>query len=113
MPKSLRIPLSRVRIVRGVAGSMLLVGNKRIELPAGKYLSLIECFLSHAGRIVSYKRLAAAMNWRGVGDRFRHCLRQYILQLRTVFRRAKVHAHFAVAEGVGYALCEPAGNKPN
>ncbi len=31
-----------------------------------------------------------------------------VLILRMILREENVHAHFAVAEGVGYALCEPA-----
>jgi DNA-binding response OmpR family regulator len=89
---------------------MLRIGRKQISLPAGRQINLIECFLNHAGRVVPYETLSAAMQWHGTTERFRHCLRQYILQLRMIFRKEKVRAHFAVAEGVGYALCEPARN---
>jgi DNA-binding response OmpR family regulator len=108
MRKSAEIALSKVRIIRGVAGSMVRVGKKRISLPAGRHTNLIECFLNHAGQVVPYETLSAAMRWRGTTEGFRHCLRQYIHQLRTILRKEKVRAHFAVAEGVGYALSEPA-----
>ena len=112
MRKSNGIPLSRVRVIRGMAGSGLHVGKKRVTLPPGRHTNLIECFLTHAGRVVPYETLSAAMKWGKADKRFRHCLRQYILQLRTNLRKEKVHAHFAVADSVGYALCEPAASAP-
>lgn len=108
MRKSDGIPLSRVRVIRGTAGSRLHVGKKRVSLPAGRHIDLIECFLSHAGRVVPYETLSATMKWNGADERFRPCLRQYILQLKIILYKENVHAHFAVAESVGYALCEPA-----
>jgi DNA-binding response OmpR family regulator len=87
---------------------MVHIGKKRISVPTGRHINLIECFLNHAGRVVPYEILSAAMKWRGTEEGFKHCLRQYILQLRMILRNEKVHAHFAVAGGIGYALCEPA-----
>jgi DNA-binding response OmpR family regulator len=113
MRKSNGIPLSTVRVIRGTGGSRLYIGKKRVTLPPGRHTNLIECFLTHAGRVVPYETLSAAMQWGAADERFRHCLRQYILQLRTILRKEKVHAHFAVAESVGYALCEPAANLPD
>ena len=110
MRKSDRIPLSKVHVMRGIAGSMLHIGKKRISVPDGHHISLIECFLSHAGRVVPYETLSAAMKRRGTAGGFRHSLRQYILQLRLILHKEKVNAHFAVVVGVGYALCEPAKN---
>lgn len=109
MRKSVRIPLPRVRVVRGVAGSTLHVGKKRISV-AERHIYLIECFLSDPGRVIPYETLGTVMKWGGRTGGFRHCLRQYVLQLRMILRKEKVHAHFAVAEGIGYALCEPAKN---
>jgi DNA-binding response OmpR family regulator len=108
MRKSIRIPLSQVRIICWVAGSTVRIRNKRISLPGTRHINLIDCFLSHAGRVVSYETLSTAMKWRGPGNRFRHNLRQYILQLKMILHKENVYVHFAVAEGVGYALCKPA-----
>jgi DNA-binding winged helix-turn-helix (wHTH) protein len=115
MPNSKKTPLSRLRIVRGLDGRALYVGSRHIEaLPDGsnlteRHINLIECLLQHVGTVVTYERLSRVMNWSGTtADEFRHCLRQYIHQLNTVFRKSGLDVHFAVAGGVGYALCEPA-----
>jgi DNA-binding response OmpR family regulator len=89
---------------------MLQIGKKRISIPFGHHIDLIEHFLIDAGRVIPYETLSAAMKWRGTAEDFRHCLRQYILQLRIILRQEKVDAHFAVVGGVGYALCESAKN---
>jgi DNA-binding response OmpR family regulator len=115
MPNSGKNGLSRIRVVNGVGGPMLYVGNTRIEtLADGKnltdrHIKIVECLLSQSGRVVTYEELARTMKWGGTrDDGFKHCLRQYIHQMKSVFRKAEIHAHFTVAEGVGYSLCEPA-----
>jgi DNA-binding response OmpR family regulator len=114
MPNS-RNGLSRVRVVNGMAGPVLYVGKTRIErLADGKnlterHIKIVECLLRQSGRVVPYEELARTMKWdRRRDEGFKHCLRQYIHQMKIVFRKAEVQAHFAVADGIGYTLCEPA-----
>lgn len=111
MPQSRRVPLSSVRLKRGSAGGpMLRIGKRQTSLLSARHGALMACFLDDTGRVLPYERLSTAMQWRGTAQGFRHCLRQYILQLRSILRKENVQAHFAVAGGVGYALCETAEN---
>jgi DNA-binding winged helix-turn-helix (wHTH) protein len=101
-------PLSKVRVVQKAEGATLYIGTKHISALATRHIELIECFLNQSGRIIPYERLAATMKWRSTGKRFRHCLQQCIRQLKMILRKERVRAHFAVADDIGYALCEVA-----
>jgi DNA-binding winged helix-turn-helix (wHTH) protein len=106
MPQSPIAALAKVRVKRNKKEYMLFIQGKRKQA-SPRAIVLVECFLSYKGKIVPYELLFSVMKWRSVrGRRFLHRLRQYIRELKMLFRRERIAAYFAVAELVGYGLCE-------
>jgi len=92
-----RILLSKIRIVRGMAGTRLYIGNTHIQDITERHIDLVQCFLSNVGSIVPYEHLSTIIKWRGTKEGFRHCLRQYVHQIKMVFR-----ANFGGFESRGF-----------
>ena len=85
------------RLVPSVSGGKSAVGQ--IEAVA-------ECLLDNLGRAVSYKRLVTVIGRRSDDASSRHLLRQYISVLREMLVESKSPYVIAVAQEVGYCLCE-------
>ena len=106
MNQRLIVPLAKVRIKRADGKLVLFIDGKRKQGPHQRTLKLLECLLAHRGRIVPYELISWVMDRSTHDDRSLHVLRQYILALKTLFRKERIAAYIAVAETVGYGLCE-------
>jgi DNA-binding XRE family transcriptional regulator len=89
------------RLVPSVSGGKSAVGQ--IEAVA-------ECLLDNLGRAVSYKRLVTVIGRTSDNPTSRHLLRQYISVLREMLLESNSPYVIAVAQEVGYCLCETAKN---
>jgi len=77
---------------------------------AGQIEAVAECLLDNLGRAVSYKRLVTVIGRRSDNPTSRHLLRQYISVLREMLLESDSPYVIAVAQEVGYCLCEIAKN---
>jgi DNA-binding XRE family transcriptional regulator len=80
---------------------------------AGQLEAVAECLLDNLGRAVSYKRLVTVIGRRSEDSSSRHLLRQYISVLREMLLESRSPYVIAVAQEVGYCLCEMAKNPRN
>jgi DNA-binding XRE family transcriptional regulator len=72
--------------------------------------AVAECLLDNLGRAVSYKRLVTVIGRKSDNPTSRHLLRQYISLLREMLLKSNSPYVIAVAQEVGYCLCEIAKN---
>jgi DNA-binding XRE family transcriptional regulator len=77
---------------------------------ANQIEAVAECFLDNLGRAVSYKRLVTLIGRKSDNPTSRHLLRQYISVLREMLLNSNSPYIIAVAQDVGYCLCELAKN---
>jgi len=108
MRPSSMVPLSKVKVKR-VEGQLVLfiAGKKQQRPPFHSTLAVLERLSTHKGTIVPYALLTLVMESKSPGDpRSLHVLRQYIRELKILFRKERIAAYIAVAETVGYGLCE-------
>jgi DNA-binding XRE family transcriptional regulator len=77
---------------------------------AGQIEAVAECLLDNLGRAVGYERLVTVIGRRSDDSSSRHLLRQYISVLREMLLESKSPYVIAVAQEVGYCLCEIAKN---
>lgn len=109
VPQSTIVPLAKVHVMRHKNEFILVIRGKR-KHASQRAIALIECFLDYRGKIVPYELLFSVLKWRsGRARRLLHRLRQHIRDLKILFRHERIAAYFAVAELVGYGLCEVAG----
>jgi DNA-binding XRE family transcriptional regulator len=73
---------------------------------ANQIEAVAECLLDNLGRAVSYKRLVTVIGRKSDDSSSRHLLRQYVSVLREMLFADNAPYVIAVAQGVGYALCE-------
>jgi len=75
-----------------------------------KLEAVAECLFDNLGRAVSYKRLVIVIGRKSDNPTSRHLLRQYISVLRAMLLDSNSPYVIAVAQEVGYCLCELAKN---
>jgi hypothetical protein len=73
---------------------------------ANQIEAIAECLLDNMGRAVSYKRLVAVIGRKSDDSSSRHLLRQYVSVLREMLLESNSPYVIAVAQEVGYCLCE-------
>jgi DNA-binding XRE family transcriptional regulator len=105
MANGRRVPL--ITIQRKTNGRLVpLVSGRRWN----KLEAVAECLLDNLGRAVSYKRLVTVIGRKSDNPTSRHLLRQYISVLREMLVEGRSPYVIAVAQEVGYCLCEIAKN---
>jgi len=77
---------------------------------AGQIEAVAECLLDNLGRAVSHKRLVNVIGRKSDNPTSRHLLRQYISVLREMLLESNSPYVIAVAQEVGYCLCEIAND---
>jgi DNA-binding response OmpR family regulator len=120
---------SNIAIVRPTAEQeedqntlLLLINGKSVRTPLnGKsvrtpraQVALLACLYKELGRVVPYERLCLAIGHRSA-QKTQHSLRQHMLLLRQMLAAYKLPYVLAVAQNVGYALCDkprPATGRP-
>jgi len=75
-----------------------------------KLEAVAECLFDNLGRAVSYKRLVTVIGRKSDNPTSRHLLRQYISLLREMLLKSNSPYVIAVAQEVGYCLCEIAND---
>jgi DNA-binding XRE family transcriptional regulator len=73
---------------------------------ANQIEAVAECLLDNLGRAVSYERLVTVIGRKSDNPISRHLLRQYISILRAMLPESNSPYVIAVAQEVGYCLCE-------
>ncbi len=99
-----RIEIVRVEESRRRHRAVLIDG--RFAELAPRDIQVLGCLTGELGRVVTYKRLCSALGYSSHKGAHRHTLRQYISKLAAALAEHKLPYVIAVANHVGYALCE-------